>query len=137
MQGDHVEIARLDAAQQVEVTRAIRSVANERAVRSEFGPAEHGVRWSDMDLAVYYATAELEMAIVRVDRTPEALAYLIETIDEKPATLIVRRRPAPEMYEAEATVGRFGNEIERAQRLVKALDQHLRSLGSKRSVQQE
>lgn len=130
--GERVEVVRLSPEDQRALRREMSAIAAGHEPVSPPTPAAHGARWSDLDLAVYYATAEVEMAVVRTERTAERHRYVIETIDEKPAELIVHRRPPPEIYAAEASVGRFGDETERARRLVEALHTHLKELGRKR-----
>lgn len=99
-------------------------------------PAEHGVRWTDVPIAMEYASAAVEMAVTR--RTEEADRYVFElkTVDDRPGRMTVRRTDNDRIYEAEATVGRFdlANDRILAERLLAAFDRQMHQFGKKRTL---
>jgi hypothetical protein len=93
--------------------------------------AVHGVRWSDVPLAVVYACDECEMAIVRQRTTDAGYVFELKAVEGHPATFTVLR-DEQSIYRSEATVGLFMDEIERAAALQKAFDRQMQSFGRKR-----
>lgn len=141
----------LSAADQAEILAAFRSIARDRTPVNPPGPAPGGLRWSDVQLAVEWAVAEpgVEMAIVQTlhhDETGMVInervrgaerliwryTFRLKTVEDRPAQLIVRRRDDPSVYEATATVGRFGDDHQRAEKLLAALDSMMQAFGRKR-----
>lgn len=97
------------------------------------GPAKHGVRWSDLGIAVAYACDDVEMAVVRQIDYDWGAEFVLRTIHDEPGVLTVRRVDNANRYEAEAVIGFFRDRSDQAADLVKALDRHWREFGRKRS----
>jgi hypothetical protein len=97
-------------------------------------PGYPGVRWSDVPLAVPDACADAEMAVVSSVETRDSLEYMLRTIEDYPGTLVIRRPNDGSVYQATATIGRFGDHTDRAQQLLKALDEQMKAYGRKRKI---
>ena len=142
----------LSAADQAQILAAFRSIAQDRTPVNPPGPAPGGLRWSDVQQAAVWAVAEpgVEMAIVQTLRHDETgmvitekvlfgerliwcYTFRLKTIEDRPAQLIVRRRDDPSVYETTATVGRFGDDHQRAEKLRAAFDSMMRAFGRKRA----
>ena len=141
----------LSAADQAEILAAFRLIARDRTAVNPPRPAPGGLRWSDVQQAAAWAVAEpgVEMAIVQTLRHDETgmvinekvrfgetlvwcYTFRLKTIEDRPAQLIVRRRDDRSVYETTATVGRFGDDHQRAEKLRKAFDSMMRAFGRKR-----
>ncbi|MEE8154244.1 MAG: hypothetical protein V3T53_04715 [Phycisphaerales bacterium] len=141
----------LSAADQAEILAAFQSIAQDRSPVNPPGPAPGGLRWSDVQQAAEWAVAEsgVEMAIVQTLRHDErgtvinekvrfgerlvwCYTFRLKTVEDRPAQLIVRRRDDPSVYEATVTVGRFGDDHQRAEKLRAAFDSMMRAFGRKR-----
>ncbi len=141
----------LSAADQAEILAAFRSIAQGRTPVNPPRPAPGGLRWSDVQQAAAWAAAEpgVEMAIVQTLRHDETgtvinekarfgerliwgYTFRLKTVEDRPAQLIVRRRDDPSVYEATVTVGRFGDDHQRAEKLRAAFDSMMRAFGRKR-----
>jgi len=141
----------LSAADQAEILAAFQSIAQGRTPVNPPRPAPGGLRWSDVQPAAAWAVAEpgVEMAIVQtlrhdkngmvINETARFGASLIwgytfqlKTVEDRPAQLIVRRRDDPSVYETTATVGRFFDDYQRAEKLRAAFDHMMRAFGRKR-----
>ena len=141
----------LSAADQAEILAAFRSIAQGRTMVNPPRPAPGGLRWSDVQQAAAWAVAEdrVEMTIVKTlrhdetgtvinenERVAERLiwgyTFQLKTIEDRPALLVVRRRDDRSVYEATVTVGRFGDDYQRAEKLRTAFDSMMRAFGRKR-----
>ncbi len=141
----------LSAADQAEILAAFRSIAQDRTPVNPPGPAPGGLRWSDVQQAAEWAVAEpgVEMAIVQTLRHDETgmvinekvrfgerliwgYTFRLKTVEDRPAQLVVRRRDDRSVYEATVTVGRFGDDHQRAEKLRAAFDDMMRAFGRKR-----
>lgn len=102
-------------------------------------PAEHGVRWSDVQLAAYYAAMDVEMAIMRTHRSTidgqDQLRFDLRSANEVRSELTVLRVDDERVYHASATVGLFEDDHEAAARLLAAFDRRMRGFGRKRSFE--
>lgn len=96
-------------------------------------PAKYGVRWDDVTQAADKASAALELAVVSVNVEDDGSLKRIEIVSagDEPVELLVRRVAPPQVYEATATAGLFGNKQELADRLVSAFHDAMRAFGSK------
>ena len=122
------------------ILEAMRSVAPDHSPGRRPGPAPHGVRWSDVPEAAYYAAIESEMVILRTEpgeyeaiEQVDEFVFTLRTIDDQPATLTVTRRPEPEVVGVHAVCGVFGDRDDRARDLQRAFDRKLRAFGRKRA----
>lgn len=119
-----------------------------RAVREVFGglagdrvpidppiDAGGGVRWTDVYSAALFACDQTEMAIVRMVATPEGYDVQLKTIEDYPGRMLIHARPHPQVYEAQATIGLYGDRTERARQLLVAFDDQMRAFGRKRQIQ--
>jgi hypothetical protein len=126
MESQPLETAVMSAAEQREVTRVLRELARDHQPSLDREPLP--ITWPDVRRIVAMACSANEMAIARVvSIDDETRIFHIRTLDERPATLTVRRiQPDDDlpldMYDAEATVGLFEDDFDRAQRLVEAFN---------------
>lgn len=95
-------------------------------------PAEKGVRWSDVPVAVAYACDEAEMAVVQTIKKPSAYEFRLRTIEGYPGELAVWQADDDRIYQATATIGHYGDRTHRAQQLLKAFEHQMRAFGKKR-----
>ena len=124
----------LSPADQAEILAAFRSIVQDRTPVNPPGPAPGGLRWSDVQLAAEWAVAEdgVEMAIVQTLRHDWGYTFRLKTIEDRPALLVVRRRDDRSVYETTVTVGRFGDDHQRAEKLRAAFDHMMHAFGRKR-----
>ncbi|TVQ52498.1 MAG: hypothetical protein EA377_10055 [Phycisphaerales bacterium] len=130
----------LDDRDRGPILEAMRSIEPDHQPTRRPGPAPHGVRWSDVPDAAHFAAIESEMVILKtepgryeaIDQVDE-FVFTLRTIDDQPATLIVTRRPEPEIVEVHAVCGLFGDRDDRARELERAFDRKLRAFGRKRA----
>jgi hypothetical protein len=123
----------LDGKDQNLAVAVLRSLADGHSQVETPGPAPDGIRWSDVPLAVRHACIDAEMAIAREHLTADEAYYLLTTIDERPAELIITRGEGGSSYTANATVGRFGCDTATAREIIEALRRSMRDLGKKRA----
>jgi hypothetical protein len=126
----------LSHADEAEMLSALKSIAAGRTPVDPPAPAPLGMRWSDVPEAVDSACNEagVEMVVVRKIEADDGRSYrfVLETIEDWPGELVVRKVDGPEVYAAEAWVGRFPTEPARVARkdaLLSALEKHMRALG--------
>ena len=124
----------LTQADQAEILAAFRSLTQSGTLVNPPRPAPGGLRWSDVEKAVAEAVGEVgvEMAIVQTLCHDEGYTFLLKTVEDRPAQLIVKRRDDQNVYEATATVGRFADDHRRAEALLGAFDRMMRAFGRKR-----
>ena len=124
----------LSTADQAEILAAFQSIARGRTPVNPPRPAPGGLRWSDVQQAAAWAVAEdgVEMAIVQTLRHDWGYTFRLKTIEDRPAQLVVRRRDDRSVYETTATVGRFGDDHQRAEKLRAAFDHFMHAFGRKR-----
>ena len=93
-----------------------------------------GLRWSDVSLAAATACDEpgVELAIVSVDSSPDHQHFVLVSVDNRPAELIITRTHDARVYEATARVGWQGSETSRAAALLEAFDRAMNAFGRKR-----
>lgn len=123
----------LDSSDQARVLGDLRSVAGDHMVVRP-PTASGSIRWSDVPLALGYACAEVEMAIVRTISEPQRYIFKLKTIDDRPGEITIRRVDDDRVYIAEATVGRLGDDEDLARRLLSELDRQLHRFGAKRKL---
>lgn len=129
----------LSGSEQSEVSAAMGSVAAGATVVERPQRAPHGVRWSDVEAAASAAAAEVEMAIVRTVKLPDAapgFEFILKSVDDRPASLTVRRLESDRVYEAAATVGRFGDDHVTEKKLLAAFERFMHDYGNKRRFEQ-
>ena len=123
----------LDPSDQARALRDMRAVAGDHVVVRP--PATSGsVRWSDVPLALDYACAEVEMAIVQTIFESDGYVFKLKTIDDRPGEIKLCRVDDERVYVAEATVGRLGDDEDLASRLLVELDRQLHLFGAKRKL---
>jgi hypothetical protein len=128
----------LSDSQQREVDAAMISVAAESTIVQRPQRAPHGVRWSDVEFAAIDAAAEVEMAVVRtqdLDDGSGGYEFILKTIDDRRAKLMVRRLESDRVYEAAASVGRFGDDRAAEKKLLAAFDRLMHEYGNKRQFE--
>lgn len=131
------EKATLAYAERQEILRVMRGVAPDHELSLDCRPEP--VMWDDICRVVDAACSEVFMAVAQVSDVSEEAkrVYHLRTIDEKPATLTVRRSDESWMgYEATAEVGLFGTETDaaRAADLVAHFEQHLGQFTQRRTA---
>jgi hypothetical protein len=126
----------LTPAEQSAALSAMHELAAGQSPRNPPGPAPgpRKVRWSDVETAAAAALAEIEAIFTRkdLDGATPAWRFEIVTVEDWPGELIVRRVEGPEVYEADATIGRFPLRDEhrrRAKKLLEAFDVQMKKLG--------
>jgi len=127
---DELAARRLTPAGQAEVVAAMREAfsGQEREVPT---PALHGVRWSDVGNAAYWAGLACEMAIIETIETPDQIRFTFQTIDDARAELIVDRLAPPLMLACRAQVGLMGERRDDAERLEAEFRKALEGFGRK------
>ncbi len=119
-------------AERAEIRDALASLVVDHQIVRLPAPAENGMRWSDVELAAYYACLDVEVAAVRSVNAGRTWKFELRTVNERPGRLLVRRVDGPSVYAAEATIGRFKDDDALAERLLAAFDKRMRDLGAKR-----
>lgn len=116
-------------------------------------PAGERGRFEDAPLACYWAISldGVEMGLGETIETADSYIFKLKTVEGWPATLTVKRAPAPgdpgapghpenpgdRVYEATATVGRFPDlpkRRARARKLLDAFDEFMTALGKKKKL---
>ena len=123
----------LDSSDQARALRDMRAVAGDHIVAHPPSTTA-SVRWSDIPLALDYACAEVEMAIVRTTFEPDSYIFKLKTIDDRPGEIKLCRVDDERVYVAEATIGRLGDDEDLARRLLVELDRQLHLFGAKRKL---
>jgi hypothetical protein len=89
-------------------------------------------RWSDVHLAVLYACDDSEMAVVGKTVHSWGWEYQLRTTEDWPVRLSIQRVAGAEVYNATASVGRFGDHSDRSARLIEAFEKQMADFGRKR-----
>lgn len=121
----------LDKEQQKQIKAAFADLAAGHDSVSTPMPAAAGMRWSDVPLAVFYACDEVEMAITRTTEHDWGYQFDLLSIENWPGRLVMQRTDDERVYEAHATIGRFGDKTERAAMLLEAIEKKMRAFGRK------
>ena len=129
----------LDSSDRSEILSAFRSITQGQNPVNPPSRASKGVRWSDVPQAAAAACDELgvEMAIVKKIDQEWGYTFIIKTVEDRPAQLIVRRLDNDQVYHATATVGRFNDDQKRADKLLAAFGQKMQAFGNKRGFVDE
>jgi hypothetical protein len=124
----------MDSAQRAEVVAAMQSTVPGGAVPEPLTRAEGGMRWSDVPLAARIAAGKAEMGVVSSSESEskDTWTFSMLTLDSAPVSLVVVRRPPPDMFLATATVGSFGERKAEAERLVRNFRMTIKDIGRKR-----
>ncbi|MDY7109548.1 MAG: hypothetical protein SYC29_13010 [Planctomycetota bacterium] len=129
----------LDEREQAAVLAALESAAEGQGPGEPPAPAPHGIRWSDAPAAVAAACNDVEMAVVEMteEEGGDVLRFRLLAAEGWPGEVVLRRLPPPEVYSAEASIGRFPDKPARrarAERLLQAIDRYLEAFGAKRAL---
>ena len=129
----------LDSSDRTEILSAFRSLTKGKKLVNRPARAIKGVRWSDVPKAVAAACGEngVEMAVVETITQDWGYTFIIKTVEDKPAQLIVRRLDNDQVYQASATVGRFHDDQKRADKLLAVFEQKMKAFGRKRGFEDE
>lgn len=124
----------MDAAQRSDVVSAMQATAAEGPAPQPLTRAEDGMRWSDVPLAARIAAGKAEMGMLSSSesQSKDTWTFSMMTLDSAPVSLVVERRPPPDMFLATATVGSFGERKADAERLVRHFRMTVKDLGRKR-----
>jgi hypothetical protein len=133
-EADNSPVKILSADEQGRVQKAMKRVAADHDQVRQPARRTFGVRWSDVSNAVYYAVAEVEMAIVSTTEHDWGWEFQLLTIEDSPGTLVVRRTNDERVYEATATVGGVVDQPARAQALIKELHKQMLAFARKPSL---
>jgi hypothetical protein len=126
------EKATLTTAEQRQVRGVLRDLSRDHQPSPDRQPEPIG--WSDIRRVVAAACSDVFMAVAQVRTVDETTRiYHIRTVDEKPAKLTVTRiGEGLTDFRAEATVGVFEDDFERAAELVEQFGNHLLMLRNRR-----
>ncbi len=125
----------LGAQEQRLALDAMRSVAQPGQTDSPAKPAGPRGRWTDVPAAAYAAAAASEMAVFRTIELRDSYEFVLRTIDDRPARLVVHRRDEPHVYDADAAVGRFENDENARRELLRQFDDFMSRYGRKRQFE--
>ena len=133
------EKAKLNSSDRAEILSAFRSITQGRKPVNPPSRATNGVRWSDVPRAATAACNErgVEMAIVEEIDQDWGYTFILKTVEDKPAKLVVRRLYNAQVYQASATVGRFHDDQKRADKLLAVFEQKMQAFGRKRGFEDE
>ena len=121
----------LDKKQQKQIKAVFADLAAGHDPVSVPMPAAAGMRWSDVPLAVFYACDEVEMAVTRTTEHDWGYQFDLLSIENWPGRLVMQRTGDERVYEACATIGRFGDKTDRAAMLLEAIEKQMRAFGRK------
>lgn len=126
----------MDTSQRSSVVAAMQSTVAGGATPQPMTRAKGGMRWSDVPLAVSIAAGKAEMGLLSSSEseTKDTWTFSLLTLDSAPVSLVVVRRPPPDMFLATATVGSFGERRAEAERLVRNFRMTIKDLGRKRET---
>ncbi|MSR28615.1 MAG: hypothetical protein EXS03_03445 [Phycisphaerales bacterium] len=118
----------LNKAQEAQVITALQATAAGMPT-SPLTDATDAVRWGDVRQAAGVAATLAEMGMLSSKLEGSTWTFRIETLSGAPVTLSVEERPPPLMYLATAKAGSFGEEFDKAERLVREFRMAMRRLG--------
>jgi hypothetical protein len=121
----------LTPAEEKQAMAILKSVADGVTPVDPPTTARHGVRWRDVPAAASAACSETEMVIVRSTQHAWGTEFTLLTIEDFPGTLNVRKAGDGRVYEADATIGLFGNHTKRAQQLLAAFSKSMIAYGKR------
>jgi len=126
----------MDSQQRATVVAAMQSTVAGGAAPEPMTRAEGGMRWSDVPLAASIAAGKAEMGVLSSSESEsrDTWTFSMVTLDSAPVSLVIVRRPPPDMFLATATVGSFGERKAEAERLVRNFRMTVKDLGRKREV---
>ena len=126
----------MDSAQRATVVAAMQSTVAGGAAPQPLTRAEDGMRWSDVPLAASIAAEKAEMGVLSSSESAskDTWTFSMVTLDSAPVSLVVVRRPPPDMFLATATVGAYGERKAEAERLVRHFRMTVKDLGRKRET---
>ncbi|MBU3727997.1 MAG: DTW domain-containing protein [Phycisphaerales bacterium] len=126
----------MDSAQRATVVAAMQSTVAGGAAPQPLTRAEDGMRWSDVPLAASIAAEKAEMGVLSSSESEskDTWTFSMVTLDSVPVSLVVVRRPPPDMFLATATVGAYGERKAEAERLVRHFRMTVKDLGRKRET---
>jgi hypothetical protein len=115
------------------------SLAAQGSLGTDKDAIGRGQRWSDVPRAAATACDErgVELAIVSLESSPDSIRFVLISVDNRPAELVVTRTQDAHVYKASASVGWQGEETARAERLLEAFDRAMQAYGSKRGFMDE
>lgn len=124
----------LSPRQDREVVSAMRTATADGAKPLALERAPDGVRWSDVPLAVSIAAGKAEVGVVSSDQSADGntWTFRLVTLEAAPVSLVIERKPPPDMFLATATVGSFGERKAEAERLLREFRMTIKDLGRKR-----
>ena len=126
----------MSGAQRADVVAAMQSTVAGGAVPQPLTRAEDGMRWSDVPLAASIAAGKAEMGVLSSSESAskDTWTFSMITLDSAPVSLVIVRRPPPDMFLATAMVGAFGERKAEAERLVRHFRMTVKDLGRKRET---
>ena len=127
----------LSAQDRQQMVQIMTSVAENHEVVDPPHVAEHGVRWSDIPIAMTYACKNVEMAIVKTIETDDQTVFELKTIDNQPGRFEIHQVDDNSIYEIKLVeVGRFSNPKNQnaAMALKEEFEKQLRLFGKKRAL---
>ena len=130
----------LTGRQQTAALKAMKGVSAGHTVVNRPAPAPRGVRWSEIPLAVAWASGQdgVEMTITDTFEIPDEYQFEFRTIENWPARLVIVQGKDDRVYEVQSVwVGRFPSQpqhVERAALLVSHFEARLRVLGGRKQI---
>ena len=124
----------LDASDQARIETGFGGLARGHHAVDPPVPAPLGVRWADVPQAVRFACDDAEMAVVQTIDHDGTFEFRLLTIEEYPGRLVVHQTNDDQVYNAEASIGIYGDHGDRARRLLDAFDHQMRAFGKKREL---
>lgn len=124
----------LDPQQDREVVSAMRTATSDGTKPYPLERAPDGMRWSDVPLAVSIAAGKAEVGVVSSEQSADGntWTFRLVTLEAAPVSLVIERKPPPDMFLATATVGSFGERKAEAERLLREFRMTIKDLGRKR-----
>ncbi len=130
----------LTGRQQAAALKAMKGVSAGHTVVNRPALAPGGIRWSEIPLAVTWASGQdgVEMTITDTFEDPDEFQFELLTIENLPARLVIVEGTGDRVYEVRSvSVGRFPDEprhVERAALLVSHFEARLRVLGGRKKI---
>lgn len=127
----------LDDQEQRRAREIMTSVAGDHRLGDPPAPAELGMRWRDVPIALYYACNEVEMAIIQTIKEKDRYIFKLKTLDDRPGEIIISRLNDARVYEARVSIGRFNDDQAKVDQLLEEFDRQLKLFGNKRAFAEE